>query len=173
MCSMTIPYLYLGLLLLVRFFFLILNVIKILTVMFIGGATSPANPAYTPNELAYQLEMTKARIIVAHPTNVESALAAADLVGLPKSNVFVFGDKAVSGCLPYKQVFLTSERKASIIKMTAEEANDTVAFLCFSSGTTGRENESRMFKCTLYRPSNLNFCWIKCSSSFQAKVRVL
>ncbi|CAO3652439.1 unnamed protein product [Mucor hiemalis] len=103
-----------------------------------GGATSPANPAYTPNELAYQLEMTKARIIVAHPTNVESALAAADLVGLPKSNVFVFGDKAVSGCLPYKQVFLTSERKASIIKMTAEEANDTVAFLCFSSGTTGK-----------------------------------
>lgn len=103
-----------------------------------GGATSPANPAYTPKELAYQLEMTNAKIIIAHSSNVESALAAADLVGLPKSNVFVFGDKAVNGCLPYKQVFLTSERKASIIKMTAQEAKDTVAFLCFSSGTTGK-----------------------------------
>lgn len=82
--------------------------------------------------------MTNAKIIIAHSSNVESALAAADLVGLPKSNVFVFGDKAVNGCLPYKHVFLTSERKASIIKMNAEEAKDTVAFLCFSSGTTGK-----------------------------------
>jgi long-subunit acyl-CoA synthetase (AMP-forming) len=82
--------------------------------------------------------MTNARIIIAHPSNVESALAAAELVGLPKSNIFIFGNETVNGILPYKQVFLSSERKASIIKMNAQEAKDTVAYLCFSSGTTGK-----------------------------------
>ena len=106
--------------------------------MNVGGATSPANPAYTPKELAYQLEMTGAKLIIAHPTNVESAIAAADLVGLPKSNIFVFGNESVNGVLPYNKVFLSSERRASIIKLNAEESKDTVAFLCFSSGTTGK-----------------------------------
>lgn len=81
--------------------------------------------------------MTSAKILIVHPTNVESALAAADLVGLPKSNVFVFGQQAVNGVAPYFQVFLTSQRRADIVRLNAEEAKDTVAYLCFSSGTTG------------------------------------
>ncbi|KAI7897203.1 uncharacterized protein EV154DRAFT_433354 [Mucor mucedo] len=103
-----------------------------------GGIASPANPAYTPKELAYQLEMTSAKVLIAHPTNVESALAAADLVGLPKSNVFVFGKQVINGVVPYYQAFLTSQRRADLIRLNAEEAKDTVAYLCFSSGTTGK-----------------------------------
>lgn len=82
--------------------------------------------------------MTKAKVLIAHSTNIESALIAANMVGLSKSNVFVFGNQEANGCLPYSQVFLTSERRAAPIKLTPEEAKDTVAYLCFSSGTTGK-----------------------------------
>lgn len=81
--------------------------------------------------------MTNAKVLIAHPTNVDSALVAADLVGLPKSNVFVFGNEVANGVLPYSQVFLTGQRRATLIDLTAQEAKDTVAYLCFSSGTTG------------------------------------
>ncbi|KAI8362831.1 hypothetical protein BD560DRAFT_484036 [Blakeslea trispora] len=102
-----------------------------------GGSTSPANPNYTPKELAYQLEMTKAKVLIAHPSNLSNALAAAKLVGLDKSNVFLFDTKTVDGVLPYTQVFL-NERRAQPVKLTPEQARDTVAYLCFSSGTTGK-----------------------------------
>ncbi|KAI8646262.1 hypothetical protein BD408DRAFT_410456 [Parasitella parasitica] len=102
-----------------------------------GGSTTPANPAYTPKELAYQMEMTSAKILIAHPSNLELALVAADMVGLSKERIFVFGGAAVNGVLPYYQVFL-NERRATPVEFTAEEAKDSVAYLCFSSGTTGK-----------------------------------
>ena len=102
----------------------------------IGGSTTPANPAYTPKELAYQLEMTKAKVLIAHPSNVELALAAANLVGLAKDRIFVFGGESVNGVLPYSKVFL-NDRRATPAEFTAQQAKDSVAYLCFSSGTTG------------------------------------
>lgn len=108
-----------------------------LTFVTIGGSATPANPAYTPKELAYQLEMTKATVLICHSTNVDSALAAADLADLPKSNVFVFGNQAVQGCLPYTQIFL-GQRRAQPVELSAQETKESVAYLCFSSGTTGK-----------------------------------
>lgn len=107
----------------------------------IGGSTTPANPAYTPKELAYQLEMTKAKVLIAHPSNVELALAAANLVGLAKDRIFIFGSESVNGVLPYSQVFY-NERRATPAEFTAEQAKDSVAYLCFSSGTTGMRQSS-------------------------------
>jgi 4-coumarate--CoA ligase len=82
--------------------------------------------------------MTKAKVLIAHPSNIDAALEAASMVGLSNSNVFVFGKQGTNGCLPYSRVFLTSERRAAPLKLTPEEAKDTVAYLCFSSGTTGK-----------------------------------
>lgn len=120
----------------------------------LGGSTTPANPAYTPKELAYQLEMTKAKVLIAHPSNVELALAAADLVGLAKDRIFLFGDKSVSGVLPYSQVFL-NQRRATPVEFTAQQAEDSVAYLCFSSGTTGRKQASIL---STFQPTNILTC---------------
>ncbi|KAG2235180.1 hypothetical protein BDF21DRAFT_456100 [Thamnidium elegans] len=102
-----------------------------------GGAVSPANPAYTSSELAYQLQMTSAKILIAHETNVEIAVKAADMVGLSRSRIFVFGKNQVQGIDPWFQVFM-GERRATLISLTAQEAKETVVYLCFSSGTTGK-----------------------------------
>ncbi|CAO3667457.1 unnamed protein product [Rhizopus stolonifer] len=102
-----------------------------------GGSTTTANPSYTSRELIYQLEMTKAKVVIAHESNVQVAIEAASTVGIPKSNIFVFGEQVVRGILPYTQVLL-SNRRATIEELSPEDADDRIAYLCFSSGTTGR-----------------------------------
>lgn len=123
--------------LLVRHCFLLVFLFIYLFYIITGGAASPANPNYTANELAYQLETTGAKVLFAHPVNIQVALEAAKLVGLPKSNILVFGDKPINDILNYKQVLL-GERRAVPVEFAPEELEDTVAYLCFSSGTTGR-----------------------------------
>lgn len=105
----------------------------------LGGACSPANPTYTARELAYQLGETKATVLIAIPENLDTAFEAAAAVGLPKERIFVFGDKDARGIQPFKKA-LIGTRKAELIKYTPEEAKETVAYLCFSSGTTGKFN---------------------------------
>ncbi|KAF7725935.1 hypothetical protein EC973_009172 [Apophysomyces ossiformis] len=102
-----------------------------------GGTTSTANPTYTPQELAHQLEDVNAKILIAHPLNLDSALTAAKMVGLSKDRVFIFGDKTLKGVRPYTDVFL-GQREAIPVEWTKEETKERVAYLCFSSGTTGR-----------------------------------
>lgn len=102
-----------------------------------GGSTTTANPSYTSRELVYQLEMTRAKVVIAHESNVQVAIEAAGTVGIPKSNIFVFGEQVVRGILPYTQVLL-SNRRAIIEELSSEDADNRVAYLCFSSGTTGR-----------------------------------
>ncbi|KAI8995017.1 hypothetical protein BDB01DRAFT_714980 [Pilobolus umbonatus] len=102
-----------------------------------GGATTPANPNYTPTELAYQLETAKASVLIVHPDNLETALTAADSVGLPRSKIFLFGPNEVKGVMPYTAALL-SDRRAVPDKLSPEEAKEQVAYLCFSSGTTGK-----------------------------------
>lgn len=120
-----------------RYVFILFVYIK-LTFYYVhqGGAASPANPSYTARELVYQMEAIKAKILLTHESNINTALEAAQQVGLPKSNILLFGDKAIDGVLTYKQVLLGS-RHVVLQDLTPEETKDAVACLCFSSGTTG------------------------------------
>lgn len=88
-------------------------------------------------ELSYQLEQTKAKVIICHEENLETALIAGARAGVQKKNIFIFGDKAVNGVQPF-QTALIRERKAVPEDITHEQAKEKVAYLCFSSGTTGR-----------------------------------
>ncbi|KAG2227571.1 hypothetical protein INT45_002256 [Circinella minor] len=100
-----------------------------------GGATSPANPNYTVHELVHQLKLTQAKVMIAHVDNIDNALEAAKEVGLPKKNIYVFGYKALQGCLPF--LALMGSRRAELVHLTPEESKELPAYLCFSSGTTG------------------------------------
>ncbi|KAI9316481.1 hypothetical protein BX666DRAFT_1951230 [Dichotomocladium elegans] len=101
-----------------------------------GCTVSPANPSYTPEELAHQLRETQAKVLITVPGNLDNALAATKLV--PVSYLYVFGDKSVNGVPSYTQTLL-GKRLVDPVKLgTVEEIKDTVAFLCFSSGTTGK-----------------------------------
>ncbi|KAI9249472.1 hypothetical protein BDA99DRAFT_523892 [Phascolomyces articulosus] len=103
-----------------------------------GGTVSPANPAYTKEELAHQLGETKAKVLVAHASNIDTAFAAADIVGLSRSNIFVFGEEIVKGVQPYVKVLLGARLASPVGFESTEQIRETLAFLCFSSGTTGK-----------------------------------
>ncbi|KAI7878323.1 acetyl-CoA synthetase-like protein [Lichtheimia hyalospora FSU 10163] len=112
------------------------NVIDYAVVLFgtlvAGGVVSPANPNYTSGEIAHQLRETQAKVMVIHPSALKSAVAAAKEVGTVK-HIFVFGDHAVGDIQPYTQALL-GNRLAEPVSRKA----DDLAYLCFSSGTTGK-----------------------------------
>ncbi|KAL9550127.1 hypothetical protein MBANPS3_004867 [Mucor bainieri] len=101
------------------------------------GAATTANPNYNVDELSYQLEMSRAKVIICHEENVKTALKAADRVGISSKNVFVFGDSSIHGTQPFQTALLGSRRAVPEV-LTYKEAKDKVAYLCFSSGTTGK-----------------------------------
>ncbi|RUS13348.1 hypothetical protein BC937DRAFT_95447 [Endogone sp. FLAS-F59071] len=102
----------------------------------IRGVISPANPSYNEMELTYQLQEAHATIMIISPDSIDVAVKAAKTVGIPKDRIFLFGDKTVGGLKPYLNIL--GKREAKPVEYTFEEASTTTAFLCFSSGTTGR-----------------------------------
>ncbi|RDB15263.1 4-coumarate--CoA ligase-like 7 [Hypsizygus marmoreus] len=113
----------------------------------LGGVISGANPDFASNELVYQLEQTKASIIIVHPDSLETALAAAKTVGFPSERVVVFDrssgsrsgivDRLTIGDL-VKQGLTTHDSPFVEKRLKPGEAKTKLAFLSFSSGTTGK-----------------------------------
>ena len=48
---------------------------------------SAANPSFSAEELKYQLEATKAKLLFVHPTALQAGLAAAEAVGLSNDRI--------------------------------------------------------------------------------------
>lgn len=81
--------------------------------------------------------MSRAKVIICHEENVKTALKAAGRVGISEKNIFVFGESDINGIHPFKKALL-QKRRSVPDALTYEEAKDKVAYLCFSSGTTGK-----------------------------------
>jgi len=94
------------------------------------------NPEYTIEEFTCQLEDSGANYIVASPSCVSVAIKAAAKAHIPHKNIFLFGDKEIKGIKPYSS--LISEREMNPIEYPPEEVKSTTAYLCYSSGTTGK-----------------------------------
>ena len=100
---------------------------------------SPANAGYVPRELQHQLQVGEAKILIAHPSNLDKALEAATLAGIPVSNVFSIVPDPQKRVPLWLDVFIDfNQAPLSPVKMTHEESLNTVGYLCFSGGTTGR-----------------------------------
>ncbi|KAF7553873.1 hypothetical protein G7046_g6973 [Stylonectria norvegica] len=101
-----------------------------------GGVISPANPLYTVKELAFQLKDSGARAIVTHKDYFAVALQAADIAGIDKDKVILLGEERdLTG--PSKHFTSISSLAASKQKKVAVNSDTDLAFLVYSSGTTG------------------------------------
>ncbi|KAL8715190.1 MAG: hypothetical protein Q9220_001148 [cf. Caloplaca sp. 1 TL-2023] len=113
-----------------------------LAIIATGRIFSGANPAFTPNELAYQLKDTGARLLLTHPDFLDTARQAATQVGLPKEQILYFSEKQSTpsdGILDWRSI-LSSESDAEhyqLKQMDGEAATRTIATINYSSGTTG------------------------------------
>lgn len=57
-----------------------------------GGVSSPANPTYTPEDLAQQLKDSGAKALLTQKPFLEAARKAAALANLPADRVLLLGD---------------------------------------------------------------------------------
>ncbi|KFY06560.1 hypothetical protein V492_07953 [Pseudogymnoascus sp. VKM F-4246] len=126
-----------------------LNTIDTLAVSFavhyLNGVASPANAAYSADELTYQLKAAGAKAIFTCIPLLENALQAAKTVGIPEKNVYILempdtftGGKKV----PFKTVGELIEQgkrlpAIELLKWSPGQGERQTAFLCFSSGTSG------------------------------------
>ncbi|KAK3192225.1 hypothetical protein K4F52_001855 [Lecanicillium sp. MT-2017a] len=106
-------------------------------ILWAGGIMSPANPTYTPGELANQLRDSGARALVTQKPFLPAALEAAAQVGMPAESVFLLGDgRDESGKHAHwsdinaRDAWLQPGR-------TKVDVKKDLAYLVYSSGTTG------------------------------------
>lgn len=106
-------------------------------VFYAGGIVSPANPAYSADELSFQLTNSGSKAIVTTTDFLEVALKAAKQSNIPEDRVILLG----TGRDPsHKAKHWTSIRKTSgstrYLRRKMDPDKD-LAFLVYSSGTTG------------------------------------
>lgn len=102
-----------------------------------GGTVSPANPAYTPEELAFQLKDAGASAICTQLPLLDNALKAAKIAGIPEDRIILMGDEKDS---TYRFKHFTSLRNlagTSRYRRAKRNPAKDLAFIPYSSGTTG------------------------------------
>ncbi|KAF0476706.1 acetyl-CoA synthetase-like protein [Gigaspora margarita] len=103
-----------------------------------GGKVTPVDPKYVASELSYQLLDSGASTLIVHPDLLETAIAASKGINNPNFRIFLFGDNEIRGYKPFRSE-LIGEHEIEPIFYTPEEANSTIAYICYSSGTTGKQ----------------------------------
>ncbi|EJD03679.1 acetyl-CoA synthetase-like protein [Fomitiporia mediterranea MF3/22] len=110
----------------------------------LGAIVSCANPSYTADELLHQLVAAKAFVMVAHPDCLPTALAAARQAGLAADHIFLMDELRAKVPIPFPTI--SDLVKEGLSKPTCfverrlapGEGKTKLAFLSFSSGTTGK-----------------------------------
>lgn len=92
--------------------------------------------------MVYQIGNTRASVILAHPTMLETAIAAAAKSGFPKNRIFQFSDDedaTFTGIKDWRTIMGSVEEgeRYSWTKFTPEQSLNTIATINYSSGTTG------------------------------------
>jgi acyl-CoA synthetase (AMP-forming)/AMP-acid ligase II len=106
-------------------------------VFFAGGIVSPANPGYSADELAFQLNNSGSKAIVTTTDFLSTALKAAKKANIPEDRVILLGSKRDPS---HRAKHWTNIRKtsgASRYRRRKMDPDQDLAFLVYSSGTTG------------------------------------
>lgn len=102
-----------------------------------GGIVSPANPAYTAEELAFQLKNSGAKVLATQPAVLSVAKEAAKKAGVREDHIILLGDQRdPEARFKHFTSVLNISRATRYRKQKISPESD-VAFLVYSSGTTG------------------------------------
>jgi 4-coumarate--CoA ligase len=104
---------------------------------------SGANPDFSASELLYQIEQTNPKVLVVHPEALGVAQSAATLAKIPSERVICFDVEGLNNKehLTVNQIIEEGKKQPQAYeerRLRKGEAKTKLAFLSFSSGTTGR-----------------------------------
>jgi acyl-CoA synthetase (AMP-forming)/AMP-acid ligase II len=113
----------------------------------LNGISSPANAAYSPSELAFQLKTSRAKCIFTCSSLLPTALEAVKLAGIPKHAIYLCpvsdpSPKAAQLSSGMKSLEDLIWRGKGLLDLedqiwSAEQGKTQTAFICYSSGTSG------------------------------------
>lgn len=106
-------------------------------VFYAGGIVSPANPAYSADELSFQLTNSESKAIVTTIDFLPTALKAAKKSGIPEDRVILLGQGRDPShrCKHWTNIRKTSG--STRYRRRRMDPDKDLAFLVYSSGTTG------------------------------------
>jgi 4-coumarate--CoA ligase len=102
-----------------------------------GGIISPANPGYTADELAFQLKDSGAKALCTQLDHLDIALKAAKTAGIPRDRIVLLGDKKDTSAQFKHFTSIRNVAGTSRYRRTKVDPEKDLAFLVYSSGTTG------------------------------------
>ncbi|THH12726.1 hypothetical protein EW146_g7421 [Bondarzewia mesenterica] len=118
--------------------------VVVLGIIAAGSRATLANSAYTPAELAYQYEDSRAQVVFCHPSLVGAALEMFKLRGVSEAEARkrivlaeLSSDKARKGGLLGLEDLISKGALEVEEKFEGEQVHETT-LLCYSSGTTGK-----------------------------------
>ncbi|KAI0698949.1 acetyl-CoA synthetase-like protein [Cerioporus squamosus] len=116
-------------------------IVALWAVQKLGGIVSTSNPMYTADELTYQLQLVKARMLIVHPSMLHVALKGAQAVGIPSDHIVLFEpvtDWPSHSIQDLVEFGLGQVQQFTPLKLGPGEARKKLALLLLSSGTTGK-----------------------------------
>ncbi|KAL2856576.1 hypothetical protein BJY01DRAFT_203042 [Aspergillus pseudoustus] len=102
-----------------------------------GGVVSPSNPAYTVEELAFQLRDSGAKAVVTQLPILDVARAAAKKVGIPDDHIILIGDQRDPEARVKHFTSIRNISGATRFRRSKINPEKDLSFLVYSSGTTG------------------------------------
>lgn len=92
--------------------------------------------------MVHQINNTTARVILAHPTLLKTAITAAEKSGLPKNRIFQFSDDQDTDSADIKSWLtimgsMEEGERYCWAEFTPKQSRNTIATINYSSGTTG------------------------------------
>ncbi|KAL5343934.1 hypothetical protein BJX70DRAFT_3634 [Aspergillus crustosus] len=102
-----------------------------------GGVVSPSNPAYTVEELAFQLKDSGAKAVVTQLPVLPVARAAAKQVGIPDDHIILIGDQRDPEARAKHFTCVRNISGATRYRRSKINPEKDLSFLVYSSGTTG------------------------------------
>lgn len=108
----------------------------------VNGISSPANAAYSVQELRHQLVFSKCKALFTVMPLLPTALEAARLAGLPTNRVYICDMPGSAPSSQHKSLeqLINEGRKLTELeplRWTKGQGERQTAFLCYSSGTSG------------------------------------
>lgn len=100
-----------------------------------GGVVCPLNNLSTVEELTSYLKSSGAKALTTHISSLDVAQAAAQAAGLPLNRIILIGDPDPKGKTTH---FSSLYGPAKSAKKASINPNEDLAFLVYSSGTTGQ-----------------------------------
>lgn len=104
----------------------------------LGVVVTAVSPEYGPKELEYAVQTTKAKMIVVDASSVGAARTAVENASLASTRLLCLDESA--GCQCIRDLIeegSAMDDVSSFALKLGQKSKDTVAFLAFTSGTTG------------------------------------